>query len=296
LTLTIGKSGHGKDWVAELESICVAAGIPFLGRPVKRGKVLLVILESQRLNLSRIAPLARGLGVSYEELRRDWLHVYPHPLKTDDPQSMAQLAEWIRKFRYDLIVIDNASEIRSSRSQSSENDSTIIGEAMRPLAQLAQLGTINGEQVTDKPPAVVVLHHANADGNARGSTGFLQHADYVIELRRHGNNPESPITLECVVGSRIAGEGLPLTLRFRGLMPAPVVPELVERERAETKVERRDHDRMLALLESAPMSAEALARAFGGSKRDVVRIRRELEADGLVELRDGQWHVVEDAE
>jgi hypothetical protein len=297
LTLLVGKSGHGKDWLAILFAVCVAAGKDFPGRSVRRGKVLLIILESKEINLSRVDPLARGLGTSYEALRRDWLHVYPHALKTDDSASMAQLATWIRLFNYDLIVVDNASEIRSTRSQSSENDATIIGTTIRPLAQLAQGGVINGEVVTTKPPAIVVLHHAGADGQARGSTGFLQHADNVIELRRRNpNNPESPIEIDCGEGSRLAGDGLPIELRFRGFVPDPVVPEIVKHEQPKVSTLEQDpRQRLLDLMRSiGPSTWTAIRAKFGGDPARAAELRDALHDEKSVDRReDGLWHVVD---
>ncbi|MCW5804389.1 MAG: AAA family ATPase [Deltaproteobacteria bacterium] len=186
LALPVGPSGGSKTWWLITLAVAVASGRPLLGREVQRGRVLLCLLESHAINYSRIDLIARGLGTSLEELRSGgWLDVWPLglPLKTDDPTSMSKLARAVRARQYVAILIDNASEIRSGLAQSSENDSTIIGNAMRPLAQLAHDGTINGERVATTPPAVCLLHHAGGSGTARGSTAFLQHADYVLEMR-----------------------------------------------------------------------------------------------------------------
>ena len=294
-SMLIGKSGDGKDWVALHLAICVASGRPFGGRPVKQGRVLLVLLESPALNEQRIGPLATALGTSLTELE-DQLERYPYPLLADDVSSMQMLAEWVYAREYALIVIDNLTEIRSSRSQSSENDSTAMGAALRPLAQLAQRGEINGKKITDNPPAILTLHHAGADGTARGSTAVPQHADYVIEIRRVSQkDPASLITISRGNGCRIASEELPIALRYRGIMPSPVVPEFVTHGEAPKVKTDPLRAKMLKLLKESPVTAGDLRTAMGANANKVLAVRKELEAEGLIESRDGLWRIVENS-
>ncbi|MCW5803463.1 MAG: AAA family ATPase [Deltaproteobacteria bacterium] len=307
LSLVVAPSGGSKTWMLIAMAVAVASGRPLLGREVRRGRVLLCLLESHAINYARIDLLARGLGTSLDELRAGgWLDVWPlgTPLKTDDPASIAKLARAVRARRYAAILVDNASEIRSSLAQSSENDSTVIGAAMRPLAQLAHDGALNGERVVEVPPAIAVLHHAGGSGAARGSTAFLQHADFVLEMRARSQAPESPITIALGDGCRVATARLPVAMRFSGIEPASVAPELVEarpakQAEAEPDVDPR-HEALLAALRAhaadtgGGASLNEAHRRAGGSKRDVGPALRRMEALGLAELRsDALWYAVE---
>jgi hypothetical protein len=212
---------------------------------------------------------------------------------------MATFATWVRAFGYSLVVIDNATEVRSTRSQSAENDSTIISAALIPLARLAQEGMINGERVADRPPALVVLHHAGADGSLRGSTAFLQHADYVLEARaKNPKDPESAVSIALGEGSRLVGDGLPTELRFRGFVPGPVTAVLAEREAApESKVANtaKPREKLLGVIRSmAPAKWTPIRDAFGGDPARAAELRDELAADHAIEKRDGLWIVVEE--
>lgn len=295
-TLLVGASGHGKSWVASHLALTVASGQAWLGREVARTRVLLCLLESRVINERKIRRLASSLGLDVDALwREQWLSFWPDakPLKMDDRASRSELARFVRARGFGLIVIDNASQLRSGGS---ENDSSVVGAAMEPLAQLAQLGVINGERVSATPPAIVTVHHANRNGETRGSTSYAQHADAVIELRRRDpEDPESSIRLSFGEGTRIASGALPLSMRFRGVAPDPVVPELITKADPGKAVELKPtHAKMLAALTAEPgASINALVRRAQISKRDAGPALRELELRGLAELRDDGWHTVE---
>lgn len=225
-SLLVGESGDGKTWLLLLAMICKALGVPFLGRPVTRGRVLAALLESREINAGRIDYLVRGLGRTREELR-GWLDLWPVglDLKTDNRESRGELARRFRARHYDFLGVDNGTKIRSSRSQNAENDSSVLSAVLEPLAELANNGRIDGERVTDRPPAIVTLVHG--DGRPRGSSAQPQHVDYVLALaRKSQRDPESPITLATGDGCRIVCDELPITMRFRGIAPNPIEVEL----------------------------------------------------------------------
>jgi hypothetical protein len=297
LTLINAVSGSFKSWLLEAIAVSVASGRPLVERDTPRGVVLLALLESYDINMSRVEPLARGLGTSYaDELRGKWLHVWPRtmPLKTDDATSLAKLGEFVRVFQPSMILIDNLTEIRAGTSQNSENDSTIMSNALRPLAQLAHDGVINGQRVTANPPAVVVLHHD------RGSSAIEQHADLVIELTAKGQDAESPVTLRVGQGSRVRPPSLPLTMRFRGTLPAPIVPELVvprERKASDETALPATVQKVLDVLSADEgMSITAIAAESKCSKRDIPERLGKLRDLGRAVERDGLWYAVEPAE
>lgn len=297
-TLLVGASGAKKSWVAIHAAICVAAGIPFLGRPVQRGKVLLLLLEDHHHNRVRIEAIARGLGTSLEQLV-GWLDCPPpsiFKLRSDEPTSMRQLGEWQRRRGYSAIVVDNLSEIRSGTSQSSESDATVMGLALAPLKRLASDGTVDDVVVAEDPPSIMVLHHAGANGQPRGSTAILQHMTYAVQVEAASQRPEAPLTIDTIDGCRVSAPDFqPIKLRYRGVMPAAVVPEPAGDERRVAPPPKADDARakILAALVATPgMNATALAEAVGGNKATGIAARKALADEDVIEQRaDGLWYL-----
>jgi hypothetical protein len=291
LTILNGATGTMKTWIAESIAIAIATGRPFVGRtPSKRGRVLLVLCEAFAINLVRFDPLARGMEATCELSQ---IGIWPKgvPFKTHESSTMERLANYIRTQEFVAIVIDNLTEIRGGTSQNAENDATVMSAALRPLAQLAHDGTIDGVRVTNRPPAIVVLHHD------RGSTAIGQHADYVLRLSRGSQAPEAPVTIKLGEGCRLASPGLPLAMRFRGMAPDPITPELVVRREQASEpepAELTDRQRAIiaAMREQPGQSLRGVHRLVGGSLRDIGPSLRALEARGYSELRDGQWFAV----
>lgn len=271
--LLVGESGDGKTWLMIYAAICKALGVPFLGHRVERGRALLCLLESHEINSGRIEYIVQGLGHTMAELR-GWLDVWPVglDLKTDNAESRAELARRVRARQYAWIGIDNATKARSSRAQNAENDSSVLSAVLEPLAELANNGTIDGQRVTDSPPSIVTLVHG--DGRPRGSSAQPQHVDYVVALHRDSQrDPESPITLDIGEGCRVVNEDLPLVFRSRGVIPDPVTFEIVGESAPPT--EDRLEKLVQAVRREPGIGVNAIARACGGSKRDVAR---DLEA------------------
>lgn len=224
LTLWIAPTESMKTWLAIHTAICVAAGIPFLGRPTIRKRVMLALLEASEINAARIEPIARGLGVNMADLK-GWLFVRKAPIKTDDPRSTAELATYIRTLGIELLLIDNYKLIRTPRGQFAANDETVAAAAVEPLETLAHDGRLHEERV-GRPCAVVLLVHGK-DGKPRGSDGPLEHADWVLELDKSKRDPEAPVTIDTAPGCRLAHAEARTVVRYVGRTPGPVVPELV---------------------------------------------------------------------
>ncbi len=184
LTILGGTSGDGKTYEALHVAICVAAGVPWFGRPVEPARVLLVLLEGAVADRrARILKLARGLGVAFDDLVGR-LDVYPDDLKTDNAESYATFKRYVTRLGYALVVIDNLSEIRSLHTHGAENDVATMTAVIRPLADVAHGGR-----------AILLLHHTNAKGELRGSSAIRQHTDAVFEMERASAANDSPVTL-----------------------------------------------------------------------------------------------------
>lgn len=291
----IGASGSRKTFVAMHLAICVAAGIPFHGRPVTQGRVLLVLLEGARDDhWRRIAALAAGLGVDTVSLAES-LQYYPHRLQIADPASVAQLAGFVAAFKHSLIVIDNLSEIRPPGS---ENDNDGMGHAVRPLAQLAHGDGLGG--VPLPPTTVVLAHHANAAGDPRGATAVRQHLDH--ELGLDASDPKrNDAVIRIVRGKARGGAGVDLAVRFEDRehddkgRPSVIVPVAVKaQDRDEDPGEDPEDPRREELLALLPALSEDLYRGMTCGRRDAKKARDALAADGVIRQdADRVWRLAE---
>lgn len=103
LSIVVGDSGLGKSPLLYQAALCVAHGIPFLGKPVSRGRVLYVDFENGLGGVDElVSQLASYLGVSAdsENLLLFNFNDAPPNWKTSD------LEEMIADFKPDWIIID----------------------------------------------------------------------------------------------------------------------------------------------------------------------------------------------
>jgi hypothetical protein len=287
LTLLVGESGSGKTFAGIGFGIAIATGRPFCGHQAEQGRVLGVFLDGGLGTIARrFGGLTAGMGASVPELGGRF-DIYREPLCITDPASLARFVQYVQRLGYAAIVIDNLSEIRGGGS---ENDSTVLSEALRPLAHLAQgrLGT--------RPIAIVLLHHTNAAGDIRGSTAIKQHVDHVLELERASDRPDATITIK-PGKMRDARGSASLKLRFedRGdaIVPVPVdtAPKAVAAEHGDPVRER-----IVTVLASGPMGSDSLAttiaKQLGVRKASVIAARRALEDDErIAQGDDGLWRL-----
>ncbi|MDB4963382.1 MAG: hypothetical protein JWP01_3381 [Myxococcales bacterium] len=284
LTLLAGAAGSGKTFVTIGWAISIGTGRPFCGRVARRGRVLCVFLDgSPAVIARRLQRLAGGMGTNLTELAGK-VDFYPGALDVTEPASMSRLVQHIDRLGYSAIMIDNLSEVRGPGS---ENDASVLGDAMRPLAHLAQgkLGT--------RPLAVVLLHHANASGDVRGSTAIRQHADHVLTLERGSDRNEAVI--EISRGKSRSGGGEDMRLRFVDGADA-IVPTLVETATKHAPAADPVRARVLATLATTPMGSDSLAtliaKELGTRKASVIAMRRTLEDEGkIAQGDDGRWRL-----
>lgn len=289
LTLLRGVSGTGKSWIIAYAAVCKALGLPFFGHPVERGRVLLAFLESQDINEPRIDLLVRGMGRTMADLD-GWLDLWEVglPFRSDDRACRDHLADRVRKRlrkrKYAVLFFDNTTRMRTTRSQSAENDSSILSAVLEPLADLAQTGMMDCVQVTPKEsrPAIVVLDHD------RGSSAAEQNADYVVAVTRSGSSedPDATTTLQLSRGCRVFCEDMPIRVQFHGVGPHPVTARVVGDDD-----EAEDDDRLgviVGAVRAEPGSGiNAISRATGlTNKRDLGRDLETLVAAGRLTVDD----------
>ncbi|HEY3802230.1 MAG TPA: AAA family ATPase [Kofleriaceae bacterium] len=249
LTLWIAPTESMKTWLLLHAALCVAAGIPFCGRPTIRKRVMLCLLEAAEINGARIEPLARGLGIDLEALvDGGWLYVRTREhgdLRTDAPETTKKLVAQIFNLKIELLAIDNYKMIRTPGAAFAANSEDVAAAAIAPLEELAHDGMMHG--VVAGLCAVVLLVHGD-HGKPRGSGAPPEHADWVLQIDKPKHDPESPVKVDVADGCRVAHRDAKLAVRYRGFMPEPIVPELVAEKGkpAETPPAEPDPDDLTA--------------------------------------------------
>lgn len=294
LTLLVGESGDGKTFYAMCLAIGVAAGVPVLGQPITQSRVLLVLLEGSEADWGRrLHQLAAGMGTTFEALD-GWLDIYDQRPSADDPASYARLANYARDRNYKLIVIDNLTEIRAGSSQNAENSADEMSNAMRPLAELA-----HSEHVS-----VLLLHHAGASGNSRGSTAIRQMCDEELKIRKSNDANDAIVTISR--GKSRRGDGVE-RIRYRMVdtnneigQRTMITPKLLGRHDEEALDGEEHHDeettnlpggdpQRARLLSFLPAPWSQLAKQMRQRTERTQKLRDEMVTEGLIEYKDGLW-------
>lgn len=312
LTILGGTSGDGKTFSAMYAAVCVAAGARWFGRPTTQTRTLLLPLEGGTTDhCRRIGALAAGLDIAPADLDGR-LDVYPtHGFQADDPAQMDELIRLITTLGHGFVVIDNLTQ---ARANTDENNAANLGAALRPLAALAH----------DRQVGILLIHHANAKGELRGSSAIRQHADMVFETKRENATNHALIVLSRTKDRY--GKSLE-RLRYRFLDsvdpdtgetvaiiaaeldparpdPASVTPVIPDPADPETRPKRakaepidvpltpKNRARMTDLLGMLPLSSTGIYERLGGSRTYVISLRNQLERDGKIVCREGVWHKV----
>jgi AAA domain len=252
LTLFTAREKAGKSLLS-VDLVCsMAAAEPFLDRAVTPGPTLLVPAEDHLREVrDRIKQRLRGkddppvLVLPVNGFTAD-------RIRLEDPASMQGLYDLIEREEIALAVLDPMRELHQQREDRSDD----MGPLLAPLRQLAHQ--------TDC--AVVLIHHMNRQGEARGSTAIKAAVDQEWAFRRTADEDGEEV---------IQG-----TIRVEGRFGPPVV--LHVRLGAELRWELRDQvpmpvdggpsrGRILHLLREcgAWMDAEAIADALGIAKKTV---------------------------
>lgn len=303
LTLLSGTSGDGKTFLTMYTSVCTALGLPWFDRPVQPVRTLLFLLDGAAPdNRRRFDLLAAGLGVDQDKFD-DTLDIHPdgRPFLADDPESMAGLLTRINTLGHRLIIIDN---LTNARGQTDENSAAHLSAALKPLAELAHKQGVG----------ILLIHHANARGELRGSSAIRQYADMVFEIKRSNATNTSPVRLTRTkdryglsfeelryrFADRTTPDGeitaiVPAALPAYRPDPDDMAPDDVDpEEEKEPKgpVEIPWSSKFDDLLACLPATSADVYRAVRASRTLTLKIRYQLERQGKIVLKGKEWHKV----
>lgn len=230
-----GKTGHGKTAVALLLAVCVAAGMPFAGHEVARGRVVYLAGENPDDVRTRLLIMGEALGVDVASLD---IHFVDGAF--DLASSLDALAEKIAQIGgAQLVVVDTAA---AHFRGDDENSNTELGGFARELRRIC---TMEGA------PAVVVPAHpikhasAKADLLPRGGGAFIAEVD--------GN-------LTCFSGDDGETAEVHWTGKIRGPSFEPFSLKLERRVSAALKDAK---GRPVRSVVAVPMTEDDLAKAQG---------------------------------
>jgi archaellum biogenesis ATPase FlaH len=167
-----GDGGTGKTLMAYGLARAIAYGEPWNGYETRQGKVLLIqcdepqIVLRNRMDLFQIGDDA-PLGIL-----PDW-----------QVEAIPRLATYLETERPSLVVIDSLSAINTS-TIFSENDT----EYARPILQLTKL-------CSQFNTTMVLIHHSNAAGQARGTRAIHNSASEVWGLKVADNQKDRILTV-----------------------------------------------------------------------------------------------------
>lgn len=178
LAVLEGVDGSYKSFLALALALSVALGRPWLGRPVRQGRVLYIIGEGvsgfmRRVDAWQIANLGRRGDV-------DNLHVVDEmPLlwRGEADELMAAAPG-----PYDLVLLDTTAR---SLVGADENSAQDVGSLVAGAEQIRRSGA-----------TVLAVHHLNRQGETRGSTALSAAVHTRLRLKREGASRIATLTVE----------------------------------------------------------------------------------------------------
>ena len=169
-------SGLGKTTFMVNMMLCVATGTKFLGRPVKKGRVLYIAGEGQAL----IGQLVRAWKAAHP-----WAHLadedftlHKVALMLEGKAPVADATAHITENEYVAVVVDT---LNNSAGTLGENDSTGMSLLMAAGRTL----------IAGVPSSTLVfVHHSGYDReHMRGSTALYASADFVLKMSGNKGEP-----------------------------------------------------------------------------------------------------------
>lgn len=271
LSVLYGAAKTGKSFVALDWALCVACGLPWLGREVNQRPVLYIAAEGHA-----------GLGARYRAWRESRGHpdagdifFLPSAVNLRDRKEVERARRTLASLpeRPGLLVVDTMAR---SMVGGDENAAKDVGEFIASLDDLRQAD------------AALVVHHAGKDGGGeRGSSALRGAADLLAKLERDGRGAN--LTLSCVALKDAAEwDDSYLTLE-RSSVGSCVLSRRVEKETASDDLRERV---LHAIANGQFTSKNAVAKRVDGRRQDVLDALGRLEGERQIRKLGGVYEVV----
>ena len=169
LSFLVGQPGAGKSLLALWFASCISLGLPWVGREVRRGRVIYIAAEGERSIHSRLQSWKSHYGQENVDTGIQWM---PERLELRDPQSVETFLLAASDVLPRLVIIDTLGRCTQGTR---ENDSDGMGEALGAVDRIREvLGT-----------SVLLLAHPSRDGgdNPRGHSSQDGAADAIWVMK-----------------------------------------------------------------------------------------------------------------
>ena len=212
----VGSAKAGKSFLALQLAICIAAGIPFLGRPVHRHSVLVANLEvADRQYKKRLRRMVDTLRLAPEALR-GWLTIQNLKEGATTWDTLRADADF---YAAEVVMVDPFYQI----FQGEEVDELAVQEAIRSMRRIQAAGKT----------LVTVFHSPKGFNGDRalidmisGSSRLARYPEAVLGLLNHAEGADLRVFSTILRNQRPADDE---TLRLEGVFrQEPTIPAFVE--------------------------------------------------------------------
>lgn len=166
-----GPGGSGKSYALLDLAVCVAAGKPWLGMPVKKGPVLIVDLENRPVYVrERASQVLKGQGL---QTPPDVRLAFNLGIGLDNDAFVDEIASLAQDYEPGLIILDSLVDMLGDAEENSNGD---MGAATKRLRCIA-----------DRTLATVIaIHHTpkSKSGTPRGASALRNGVDVNIMVTR----------------------------------------------------------------------------------------------------------------
>ena len=236
-------TNHGKTAVSLVMALCVAAGIPFAGRPTLRARVLILCGENIDGFRLRMRATMESLGIALADIK-GWVFVLPQA------SGLCFLLEQIKKDAEQMgdlgfVLVDTSVSFFAGDN---ENDNQQAYSHARDLRELSML--------PGKPAVVVNCHPASGASKdisrdscvPRGGSAFLNEVDTNLTVWAEG---------ECAefhwMRKKRGPDFSPILFEYRAInvqqhdqvVPTVVAEHIDEEREKEIRTHKREHEARL---------------------------------------------------
>jgi hypothetical protein len=162
----IGAPGSKKSFVATDMAAHVAAGIPWQGRRVHQGPVVMIVAEGA----GGLGPRLRAWELEHGHPMSEDIKILPRPIQSADLTAWATLIEACRRLNPALIVLDTQARITVGLEENSAKEMGVFIDAVRAAREATGA-------------CILTVHHTGrAGGDARGSSAIdgAQHTELKV--------------------------------------------------------------------------------------------------------------------